>query len=60
MIVKQKGLEMCFKEGKRRTVTKRLWEAVPEFGGQGTEGPATQSAESGAGDSQEILVKGSE
>jgi hypothetical protein len=57
MIIKQKGFEMCFKEGKRSTVTKRLWEAVPEFGGQGTEGPATQGGKSGAGDSQEILIR---
>lgn len=60
VIIKQKGLEMCFEERKRRTGTKGLGEGVPEFGGQGTEGPATQGGESGAGDRQKVLVRGSE
>ena len=41
------------------TVTKRLGEGVPECGGPATEGPATRRADSGVGDSSEVLVRGS-
>jgi len=31
-LIKQKGLEMCFKEGKRSTVTKRLYITLSQRG----------------------------
>ena len=49
MFLRQKGLEVSFKEREGGTVTEGLRKGIPEFRGHGAERPATQGRKSSAG-----------
>ena len=57
MFLKQKGLEMSFKEREGGTVRRDGGREFQSFGGHGAESPATQGRQSGVGDREGIVVR---